>query len=459
MIGKFGNRFFALAAGAFLAACGGNVEELDPLVTCHVGAYRAPSGIVIDISPLSTDTLRWRASDGTTGTLRQGADGDWTGNVGWTATPHPARFTLGTCDDGAIEITNHPDLDGNAAQLNLPVMETEFAGEGETLAGRLVLPPGDGPFPLVVLVHGSEDYSARDFYPMQRLLPALGVAAFVYDKRGSGGSSGDYTQDFHLLAADAAAALAEARRLAGDQLSNAGYLGTSQGGWVAPLAASMSDPDFVIAAYGLAEGPLAEDRDEVLFSMVEAGYGDDPEAMAGARALAEGAGRLLASDWTEGQAEMAALKDRYRDEPWYDEIEGEFTHEFLVRPIWQLRSAWPFFDQGTSWNYDPRPVLEGLDIPVLWVLAGDDAEAPSQETQRIVAELQAADLPIDIAVFPTADHGIIEFEMDPDGERVSTRYSEGYFPMLADWAQGRQFGAAYGNARLIPRTMTDPADE
>ncbi|WP_420433918.1 alpha/beta hydrolase family protein [Hyphobacterium sp.] len=459
MPGKFVNRVFALAVGALLAACRGDVEELDPLVTCHAGAYRTPGGVVIDISPLSTDALRWRASDGTTGTLRQQPDGDWSGNVGWTETPHPAEFRLGACDDGTIEIANHPDLEGNAGKLSLPAIETELESDGVTLAGRLVLPLGEGPFPLVVLVHGSEDYSARDFYPLQRLLPALGMAAFVYDKRGTGGSSGEYTQDFHLLAADAAAALAEARRLAGDQIASAGYLGASQGGWVAPLAASMSDADFVIATFGLAEGPLAEDRDEVLFSMVEAGYGDDPEAMAGARALADGAGRLLASGWTEGQAEMAALKDRYRDEPWYDEIEGEFTHEFLARPIWQLRSAWPFFDQGTSWDYDPRPVLERLEMPVLWVLAGNDAEAPSQETQRIVAELQAQDLPIDLAVYPTADHGIIEFEMNAEGERESIRYSEGYFRLLSDWARDREFRSEYGNARLFPRTVTAPADE
>lgn len=453
------SRLFLTSMAAGLVACGDSAEELDPQVVCHVGAYRAPSGDVVDLTPLSASGLRWRALDGTTGTLRPGGAGEWMGDVGWTDTPHPVRFDLGECADGVITIANHPELAGTAVRIDFPTTETTFDSEGETFAGRLVLPLGEGPFPLAVLIHGSEDLSARDYYYHQRLLPARGVAVFVYDKRGTGGSSGEYTQDFHLLAADAAAALAEARRLAGDRLSASGYQGGSQGGWVAPLAASMSDPDFVIAAFGLAEGPLAEDRDEVLFSMVEAGYGGDPEAMAGARALAEAAGRLLASDWHEGQAEMAALKEQYRDEPWYDAIEGEFTHEFLVRPIWQLRAAWPFFDRGTSWDYDPRPVLDGLDIPVLWVLGGDDAEAPSQETQRIVGELQAAGRPVDLAVFPTADHGIIEFETGPNGERLSIRYSEGYFPLLADWVRTRELSGAYGDAVLTPRSASTGSGE
>ena len=75
------------------------------------------------------------------------------------------------------------------------------------------------------------------------------IGAFVYDKRGSGGSSGRYTQKFLTLANDAIAALTEARRLAG-----------SQGGWVAPLAAKIEPVDFVVVSFGLAVSPLDEDR-------------------------------------------------------------------------------------------------------------------------------------------------------------------------------------------------------
>ena len=97
--------------------------------------------------------------------------------------------------------------------------DTMFEGRrGIKLAGRLVLPKTNDPVPIVVLVHGAERDSAREWYALQRLLPAENVGAFVYDKRGTGGSAGKYTQDFDTLADDAVAAVREAKRIAGSAL-------------------------------------------------------------------------------------------------------------------------------------------------------------------------------------------------------------------------------------------------
>ena len=94
------------------------------------------------------------------------------------------------------------EFDGkNAHRVPFDVTDTVFEGRGRIeLAGRLVLPSGKDPVPVVVLVHGAERESAREWYALQRLLPAENVGAFVYDKRGTGGSEGKYTQDFDTLA-------------------------------------------------------------------------------------------------------------------------------------------------------------------------------------------------------------------------------------------------------------------
>ncbi|PPJ44707.1 alpha/beta hydrolase, partial [Rhizobium sp. KAs_5_22] len=95
---------------------------------------------------------------------------------------------------------------------------------------------------------------------------------FVYDKRGTGGSSGKYTQNFHELSDDAGAALREALRVGGARVGRIGYLGGSQGGWVAPLAASKTpQAQFVEVGFGLADGVLAEDRDQVVLDLRAAG--------------------------------------------------------------------------------------------------------------------------------------------------------------------------------------------
>jgi hypothetical protein len=59
----------------------------------------------------------------------------------------------------------------------------------------------------------------------------------------------------------------EAKRLARDRTGKVGYWGSSQGGWVAPLAAKIDPVDFVIVAYGLAVSPIEEDREAIALDM------------------------------------------------------------------------------------------------------------------------------------------------------------------------------------------------
>src|SRR4029079_9606082 len=127
---------------------------------------------------------------------------------------------------------------------------------------------------------GSEDSSAVQTYSLQRLLPAEGVGAFVYEKRGTGGSEGKYTQDFDVLADDAVAAMREARRLAGARAGRVGYQAGSQGGWVAPMAANRAPVDFVIVCFGLAVSVIDEDQQEVEMELRDKGYSAEDSAKA-----------------------------------------------------------------------------------------------------------------------------------------------------------------------------------
>ncbi|MEP4164898.1 alpha/beta hydrolase [Maricaulis sp.] len=439
-----------LVTGALAGTAPGALAQED-MAACHAGSYRLDSGAVLDIGLLPDGTLRWRTIDGRSGTLTENAGGVWSGNDGWSDQPHPARIELGGCDDDTIAVHGIEHLEGPAQRIAYSMEETRFQGGGVELAGRLILPPGEGPFPLAVLVHGSESYSALDYAYYQRLLPAQGVASFVYDKRGTGASTGEYTQDFHLLAADAAAAFEEARRVAGDRIGDAGYLGGSQGGWVSPLAATMSEPDFLMVGFGLAEGPLAEDREEVRTNLVEAGYSGD--VLETARTITDITGRVMASGFTDGLADLERVKAIYAHEAWFNVIEGEFTGEMLHTPLAEYRAGYAAEDVGTSWEYEPMPVLRQLDIPILWVLAGADREAPADTTRALLSELQSEGQPIDIAWFPGVDHGITRFVEDEAGERTTMGYADGYFRLLADWPARYGFDGPYGDAELAPHSQ------
>src|SRR5260370_15273155 len=213
---------FALSTVCIDAALSSEDKDAD----CPIGAYRFSDGEIVDIARSEGDTLRWRKFDGTTGALRKEQEGLWTSTVGWTDRPygHTVSFTRGA--------TGEIEFDGKKAhRIPFDVTDTVFDGRGEIkLAGRLVLPQGKDRVPIVVLVHGAERESARESYALQRLLPAENVGAFVYDKRGTGGSEGKYTQDFDTLADDAVAAMREAKRIAETRSTRIGYHGGSQGG-------------------------------------------------------------------------------------------------------------------------------------------------------------------------------------------------------------------------------------
>src|SRR6185437_2126242 len=248
---------------------------------CHVGAYRLGDGSVVDVGPSEGAHLRWRRDDGTTSKLTSQADGTWTSTLGWTDKPDGIKVTFSDCARG------HIDFGGKRGQrIVFDVTNTHFKGAGGVmLAGRLVLPKGNERVPIVVLIHGSEHESALDYYSLQRMFPAAGIGVFVYDKRGTGASGGQYTQQYLVLADDAIAAVNEAKRLAGRRASRIGYQGGSQGGWVAPLAAKISPVDFVIVGFGLAVSPLDEDREAIAYDMQRQGYG--PHVMAKAMQVAD----------------------------------------------------------------------------------------------------------------------------------------------------------------------------
>ncbi len=59
-----------------------------------------------------------------------------------------------------------------------------------------------------------------------------------------------------------------------------------------------------------------------------------------------------------------------------------------------------------------------------------------------------------IRIYPGAEHGITEYEVGAEGERLSTRYAPGYFQMMADRARDGRIGEQYGNAELTrPRAF------
>jgi len=404
---------------------------------CEVGSYLLADGtnIDIDIAPGAEGQLRWRRLDGRTGALKpqepREANGRWTSTLGWTDRSDGHVVTIADCKNGEISFND-------VAGKRLPLIQTDtrFQGSGVTLAGRLTMPPGNARVPLVVLIHGSERSSALESYSLQRQFASAGIGVFAYDKRGTGASGGRYSQNYLLLATDAIHAMREARRLAGKRAGRVGYQGGSQGGWVAPLAAHIEPVDFIIVSFGLAVSPLDEDREAIAFDMERAGYGAD--IVAKAMEVADATATIITSNFTEGFEQLEAVKRKHGQEAWFKSVRGNVTGYLLESPAETIRQQWPALLEGVPAQYDPMPVLQNLKVPQLWLLAGQDKDAPVAETVRRLDSLQKAGRSIATKVFPEAEHGMYEFETLPDGERVSTRQPDTYFSMMRDFIKGKK---------------------
>ncbi|MEO0330488.1 MAG: alpha/beta hydrolase [Bacteroidota bacterium] len=109
--------------------------------------------------------------------------------------------------------------------------------------------------PLVVFVHGDGEMSADNFgyyIPIWDHLAEHGIASMAWDKKGVGGSTGNWLdQSMPDRAQEVVSAIEAVRIHSNHSFSSIGLIGFSQAGWVLPKVPSISDsPDYMISVSG-----------------------------------------------------------------------------------------------------------------------------------------------------------------------------------------------------------------
>lgn len=237
-----------------------------------------------------------------------------------------------------------------------PEFETVTFQNGDvTLAGTLDLPAGKGPFPAIVTTHGSPPLTRNDWYTLMvsNFFVQHGYAVLRYDKRGAGESTGEYpevgTENSEALNNLADDALAGVQFLKDHELIDPNMIGVegfSQGGWIAPLAASKSsDVAFAISV----SGPTASVGQEIYYS-----------------------------DLTEGGTLLGEASDMARD---YTGPHG----------------------------YVPETALQNLDVPSLWLFGAQDDSIPVPLSIEILDSfISKQDKDFTYIVYPTGTHGMVD---------------------------------------------------
>lgn len=250
--------------------------------------------------------------------------------------------------------------------------EVTYANGDVKLAGTLTLPPGDGPFPAVVLITGSgpEDrdetvFGHKPFWILADHLSRKGIAVLRADDRGVGGSTGNVAQSTTAdFAADALAGLALLRRHPKIAKDRVGLIGHSEGGLAAPLAASQS-PDvayiILLAGTGVPGSEVVSRQIEVFSRAAGASAEQIAQGLESQRKVYE----ILRSE-PDPAARRAKLSQLIKAAVAASGASPTDPDKLVAAQVDQADNPWFRFFV----DYDPRPALRKVRVPVL-ALNGD----------------------------------------------------------------------------------------
>lgn len=299
--------------------------------------------------------------------------------------------------------------------------DVTFTNAEVVLAGSLTLPDRGAPLPGVVMVGGSGP-SDRDndthFPAIRRHLVDAGIAVLSYDKRGVGGSSGDWLDaSIDDLASDAAAALDLLRARPEVRSGAVGLFGHSEGGWVVLRTTTLRDDvPWVVTNGGPGTTPAAQDRYELSTTLRRTkGITDDEvdAALAAYDRVIE-AGRRDA-DFAEAIGITQSPPTAFTE------------HAAQVD-----ERLWRFLKRKQ--DHDPIPDALRLRCPHLAIFGADDEVVPVADSIRLFTAAAChrhrdSRATLTVEVFPGADHRV-----RTDG---GTRLAPGYLDTLTRWIIGR----------------------
>jgi pimeloyl-ACP methyl ester carboxylesterase len=416
----------------------------------YVGAYRFRNGdyIVIDRFPNTQDTL-WVSDvkSGQTRTIFPRSETEFTGGPALYVAS-PTRQTLTFRGDGVHVVDlDHKGRESGSFATRAPMREEEvtFKNGDVTLSGTLLLPAAPPSSkvkrPALVFVHGSSAQWREMYWGLGYLYAARGFAVLAYDKRGVGKSTGNWREaTFQDLADDAVAGAKFLQARADIAANQIGFWGQSQGGWIAPLAASrFPEAAFAVALSGGGLTPADTELFDSEYELTKAGYSADEvkDELAWQRLKNE----IIVSPsniakWDEYARARAIAKDK----KWFRHPGIDvFGPEKPDHPFWAFMRS--------SYFYDPAPTLRASKAPLLAIFGELDTPEGVKANVSAIRQImdQAGRRDYTIKVYPNGSHNLMEVPPDNPKEWVRLkRFPPGFFEMMVDWTttQVRRRGPA-----------------
>ena len=416
--------------------------KLDPKIyDPFLGTYQLASGELISIGRTERRLYYFEPRSGHIRALRPDSETTWSAGPSLLVYS-PVELQLIFIRSGGGEVTglvlkkpDRPDQTAKKAGLYREERVT-FRNGDVTLAGTLLIPSTRGPHPAMVFLHGSGPQDRNGYVSLIRLtadhFARNGMATLIYDKRGVGASTGNWAQaGFDDMAGDAIAGLKFLQRRGDIRPRQIGLWGSSQAGWVMAKATSLSkEIAFIISVSAGGSGYTVAQQEL---------YNVETEMRANGFSQAEReevltTRKLLFEFVRTGEAgkygtaiEKARQNEKIKD--WLTPPPGEIDRK--KREHWFL---------ALDIDFDPVPLWEQYEGPVLQIFGELDASTPVRQVVPVLAKALAGRKNTDFAikVFPKAHHLILEAETGSDSELGNLkRYMPGYFDLMTAWLRAR----------------------
>lgn len=324
-------------------------------------------------------------------------------------------------DDGAGgKFTLHRSV---SKPLPYDSVDVIFRNGKVALSGTLCMPRSLGRHAAVVILQGSggeSRWGTNRFIADQ--FARSGIAALVYDKRGSGDSTGDWkASSYDDLANDVLAGIALLASRSDIDPRRIGLHGHSEGGIIAAIVAVRASPQiaFVVAEDTVAGLVRDQDVYRVSHQIQEAGFTDSEIK----RAMDLYKLMLDVACGTRPYHELETAGAPFRDQAWYQ---------------------WLAIPPGNSYLWTWYPKIGNLDTLVFWrqvrapvlLVYGerDQLEPVDESLAKIEASLDSVKTPYTAVIVPNAQHNLT-VQPEPKEPFFWWKSAPGLINLVVAWVQ------------------------
>lgn len=321
-----------------------------------------------------------------------------------------------------------------SAQIGVPHRaETITFQSGDfKLVGELRVPEGDTIHPLVIMVHGDGPATRTYFALLKNAMLRAGYATLMWDKPGSGQSTGSLSQENRLaeragILVDAVRAMKKHAAIDPDRI---GLWGISQAGYVMPLALERTDDiKFMIVVGGPGMNGIDQTAYLIRRQLMFAGVPDDKALQMEAHFK----GLYTARTFEEYIGYARPLFD--------DPVQKRLG---FVSALWE-KGNWKPRSPDEEAFFNPMGIIERTSIPVLALFGEKDTQVdPVQGAESYRKTLaKAGNKDFRVEVIPGADHNLILCKTGSLKERSGRSreewqdYAPKYLEIMENWLRER----------------------